>query len=435
MTMLAPSFAHLKAISRPIPRLAPVIKIVFPDKVFIVYPLSLNIKRSAMLEKKKLSFATRCIHAGQKPDKETGAIMTPIYLSSTYVQEAPGQHKGYEYSRTQNPTRKALEENLASLESGKHGFAFASGCAATTTLLMGLETGDHIVAIDDLYGGTFRLFDKVFSKMGISTSFCNLADAKELEIAIRPSTKLIWVETPTNPMLKLVDIAAICEIAKRMRVKVAVDNTFATPALQKPLHLGADFAVHSTTKYLGGHSDVVGGAIITSDDEWAERLRFLSNAIGAIPSPMDCFLVLRGIKTLDVRMERHTANATEIAEFLESHPYVERVIYPGLKSHKHFELCRRQMRSPGGMLSFVIKGGLNSAVEFLRHTSIFSCAESLGGVESLIEHPAIMTHASVPPSIRKALGIDDGLIRISAGIEDSSDLIDDLSYAFSKVGG
>jgi cystathionine gamma-lyase len=387
-----------------------------------------------MLEKKKQSFATRCIHAGQHPDKETGAIMTPVYLSSTYVQEAPGKHKGYEYSRTQNPTRKALEDNIASLENGKHGFAFASGCAATSTLLMGLETGDHIVAVDDLYGGTFRLFDKVFSKMGITTTYCDLVNARELEIAIRPSTKLIWIETPTNPMLKLVDIAAVCEIAKRKGVKVVVDNTFATPALQKPLHLGADLVVHSTTKYLGGHSDVVGGAIVTSDEEWAEQLRFLSNAIGAIPSPMDCFLVMRGIKTLDVRMERHTANATEIAEFLESNPYVESVIYPGLKSHKQYDLCRRQMRSPGGMMSFVIKGGLNAAVEFLRHTSIFACAESLGGVESLIEHPAIMTHASVPPATRKALGIVDGLIRISVGIEDASDLIDDLSYAFSKVG-
>lgn len=386
-----------------------------------------------MLEKKKLSFATRCIHAGQKPDKETGAIMTPIFMSSTYVQEAPGKHKGYEYSRTHNPTRNALQENLASLEGGTHGFAFASGCAATSTILLGLESGDHVVAMDDLYGGTFRLFDKVFSRMGITTSFCNLSNPTELEIAIRPSTKLIWIETPSNPMLKLVDIAAICEIAKRKGVKVVVDNTFATPALQKPLHLGADLVVHSTTKYLGGHSDVIGGAIVTSDAEWAERLFFLSNAVGAVPSPMDCFLVMRGIKTLAVRMERHTGNASEIAEFLESHPLVENVIYPGLKSHKHFELCRRQMRGPGGMLSFVIKGGLNAAVEFLRHTSLFACAESLGGVESLIEHPAIMTHASVPPAARRSLGIEDGLIRISAGIEEVSDLIEDLSFAFSKL--
>lgn len=387
-----------------------------------------------MMEKKKHAFATRCIHAGQAPDKETGAIMTPVYFSSTYVQDAPGEHKGYEYSRTQNPTRKALEENIASLEGAKHGLAFASGCAATSTLLLGLETGDHILAVDDLYGGTFRLFDKVFSKMGITTSYCSLTDPKELEIAITPSTKLLWLETPTNPMLKLIDIAAVCEIAKRKGVRVVVDNTFATPALQKPLHLGADLVIHSTTKYLGGHSDVVGGAIVTSNDEWAQELRFLSNAVGAIPSPMDCFLVMRGTKTLDVRMERHMANATEIAEFLESHASVERVIYPGLKSHKQFDLCRRQMRGPGGMMSFVIRGGLNAAVSFLRHTHIFACAESLGGVESLIEHPAIMTHASVPAATRKALGIEDGLIRISVGIEDATDLIGDLNYAFSKSG-
>lgn len=383
-----------------------------------------------MLEKKKQSFATRCIHAGQNPDRETGAIMTPIYFSSTYVQDGPGQHKGYEYSRTHNPTRKALELNLASLEGGKYGFAFASGCAAASTLFMGLDAGDHIVATDDLYGGTFRLLDRVFSRMGISTTFVDLSKPTELEIAIRPSTRLIWVETPTNPMLKLVNIAAICEIAHRKGIKVAVDNTFATPALQRPLHLGADFIVHSTTKYLGGHSDVIGGAIVTSDDEWGQKLAFLSNAVGAIPSPMDCFFILRGIKTLDVRMERHVANASEIAEYLESHPSVERVIYPGLKSHSQFDLCRRQMRGSGGMISFVIKGGLDAAEKFLRSTKIFSCAESLGGVESLVEHPAIMTHASVPLASRKALGIEDGLIRLSVGIEDISDLIDDLANAF-----
>lgn len=386
-----------------------------------------------MTEKKKQSFATRCIHAGQRPDMETGAIMTPIYYSSTYVQDGPGKHKGYEYSRTQNPTRKALEDNLASLEGGKYGFAFASGCAATSTLLMGLESGDHIVAVDDLYGGTFRLMDKVFSKLGITTSFCNLSNPKDLEIAIRPSTKLVWIETPTNPMLKLVDIAAICEISTRMGVRTVVDNTFATPALQRPLHIGADFVLHSTTKYLGGHSDVIGGAIVTNNEEWSQKLAFLSNSIGAIPSPMDCFLLLRGIKTLDIRMERHTANATEIAEYLEAHPSVEKVVYPGLKSHPQFDLCRRQMRAPGGMISFVIKGGMNAAEQFLRATQIFSCAESLGGVESLIEHPAIMTHASVPLTSRNALGIEDGLIRISVGIEDISDLIDDLQNAFKAV--
>jgi cystathionine gamma-lyase len=386
-----------------------------------------------MLDKKKQSFATRCIHAGQHPDNETGAIMTPVYFSSTYVQDGPGKHKGYEYSRTQNPTRKALEQNIASLEGGNFGFAFASGCAATSILLMGLESGDHVVAVDDLYGGTFRLLDKVFSRMGISTTFVDLSNPKELEIAIRPSTKLLWIETPTNPMLKLMDITALCEIAHRKGVKVVVDNTFATPALQKPLHLGADFVVHSTTKYLGGHSDVVGGAIVTSNEEWAERIAFLSNAVGAIPSPMDCFLVLRGIKTLHVRMERHVANATEIAEFLEAHPQIEKVIYPGLKSHRNFELCRRQMRSPGAMISFVVKGGLKVAERLLAETSIFACAESLGGVESLIEHPAIMTHASVPPAMRKSVGIEDGLIRLSVGIEDISDLIDDLANAIKTA--
>ncbi len=380
--------------------------------------------------KTALAFATQCIHAGQSPDKETGAIMTPIYMSSTYVQDGPGNHKGYEYSRTHNPTRKALQDNIAALEGGQFGFCFSSGCAATSTLIMSLSAGDHVVAVDDLYGGTYRLFTEVFSRLGISTTFVDLKSPANLSKAIQANTKLLWIETPTNPMLKIVDIKKTCEIAKRHNIKVAVDNTFATPFLQQPLQLGADFVVHSTTKYLGGHSDVIGGAIVTNDADFAKQIAFLSNAVGAIPSPVDCFMVLRGLKTLHVRMERHVENAQKIAAFLKSHPQVETVIYPGLENHPDYLLCKSQMKGPGGMISFVIKGGLTKAALFLRSTRIFACAESLGGVESLIEHPAIMTHASVPLETRKQLGIKDGLIRLSVGIEDAQDLINDLKEAF-----
>jgi cystathionine gamma-lyase len=378
------------------------------------------------------NFATRAIHSGQVPDPSTGAIMTPIFQTSTYVQDGPGVHQGYEYSRTQNPTRKALEDNLAGIEGGKHGLAFASGCAATSAIAMCLKTGDHVVAADDLYGGTFRLFDKVFRPLGIDFSFVDMGNPKNTAAAIRDNTKLLWVETPTNPMLKLVDITATCEIAHGKDIPVAVDNTFATPFLQSPLDFGADLVVHSTTKYLGGHSDVVGGAVVTNDDEWRERLAFVQNSSGGIPGPFDSFLVLRGIKTLHVRMERHVENAQKIAEMLEGRDEIEKVYFPGLKSHPQHDLANRQMRGPGGMISFVVKGGLDKAASVMKSTRVFACAESLGGVESLIEHPAIMTHASVPEENRRKLGILDGLIRISVGIEDADDLIADLDHALTQ---
>ena len=377
-----------------------------------------------------MKFSTQCIHAGQSPDLETGAIMTPIYQSSTYVQTSPGVHKGYEYSRTGNPTRTALQNNLAALENAQHAFAFASGCAATSSLFMCLSAGDHMIAMDDLYGGTRRLITQVFGRLGITCDFADLSDPKNLEPALKPNTKLIWIETPTNPTLKLVDIAAISKIARAKKIPVAIDNTFATPYLQRPLDLGADLVVHSTTKYLGGHSDIVGGAIMTNDSAWAERLAFISNAVGAIPGPMDCFLLLRGTKTLALRMKAHCENALQIAQFLEKHPKVEHVIYPGLKSHPQYDLCQKQMTLPGGMISFVIKGGLPAAKHFTESTQLFSCAESLGGVESLIGLPTLMTHASVPLETRKNLGIVDGLIRLSVGIEDPIDLLTDLDKSF-----
>ncbi len=379
---------------------------------------------------------TLAIHAGQMPDPTTGAISTPIYLTSTYVQDGPGQHKGYEYSRTQNPTRQALEANLAALEGGSTGFAFASGCAAATTVLHMLRSGDHIVAGDDLYGGTYRIFERVIKQFGIDITYVDPTTPTAFGEALRPSTKLCWVETPTNPLLKLCDIAQVAEICKRKNVWLAVDNTFCTPMLQRPLALGATMVVHSTTKYLNGHSDVVGGVVITSDDEVAERLGFFQNAIGAVPSPVDCFLVLRGAKTLAVRMERHVENAQKVAAWLEAHAAVERVIYPGLPSHPQHALCEKQMRAPGGMVAFVVKPGKKSALErartMLASTKLFACAESLGGVESLIEHPAIMTHASIPPAVRQKLGITDGLIRASVGIEHVDDLIADLAAALDR---
>ena len=378
------------------------------------------------------AFATRAIHAGQQPDPTTGAIMTPIYQTSTYVQDGPGGHKGFEYSRTQNPTRFALQDNLASLEGAKHGLCFASGCAATTAIALCLNAGDHVVSSDDLYGGTFRLFDKVFKRFGVSFTFVDMSKAENVAAAMTLNTKLVWVETPTNPMLKLVDIAAVCEIARKHKAAVAVDNTFATPYLQLPLALGADMVVHSTTKYLGGHSDVVGGAILLNDDEWQQRLAFVQNSAGGVPGPQDCFLVLRSTKTLHVRMQRHVENAIVIAEMLAGHANVEKVYYPGLQSHPQHALMKRQMKGPGAMISFVVKGGLESAKKLLTSTRIFACAESLGGVESLIEHPAIMTHASVPAENRRALGIDDGLIRVSVGIEDIDDLKADLDRALIR---
>jgi cystathionine gamma-lyase len=375
---------------------------------------------------------TLAIHAGQAPDAATGAIMTPIFQTSTYVQQSPGVHRGYEYSRTHNPTRTALEQCLAALEGATHGAAFASGCAATTTVLQTLRQGDHVIACDDLYGGTYRLLSRVASRWGIETSFVDLTDPDAMLAAVRPTTRLVWLETPTNPMLKLVDIAAIADRAHRHGLRVVVDNTFATPVFQQPLALGADVVVHSTTKYLNGHSDVVGGCILTCDEAWMQEVRFLQNACGAVPGPQDCFLVLRGLKTLGVRMRAHLANATRIAHWLQDHPAVEQVYWPGLPTHPQHALAMQQMNGAGGgMISFVVRGGLDRARQVLERTHLFALAESLGGVESLIEHPAIMTHASVPADHRALLGIVDGLIRISVGIEDVEDLQEDLDRALA----
>lgn len=382
---------------------------------------------------REVGFATKAIHAGQEPDQTTGAIMTPVYLSSTYVQESPGVHKGWEYSRTHNPTRRAFENCLAALENGKFGFAFASGCAATTTILHLLKQGDHVVAMDDMYGGTFRLFDKVLRHDGMEFSYVDLTKPENFKKAITPKTKMVWVETPTNPTLKLTDIKAIAEEARKHQILVVVDNTFMSPYFQKPLDLGADLVVHSITKYIGGHSDVVGGACVTSRQDLAERLQFLTNSMGGIQATFDAFLCLRSLKTLPLRMKAHETNAIQVAKFLESHPKVQKVIYPGLSSHPQHALAKAQMSGFGGMMTFYIKGGMDEARRFLENVKVFSLAESLGGVESLIEHPAIMTHASVPAENRKALGIDDTLIRLSVGVEEVEDLLWDLMQAFEKV--
>lgn len=376
-----------------------------------------------------MRFDTLAIHAGQKPDPSTGAIMTPVYLSSTYVQDGPGEHKGYEYSRTQNPTRDALQGCLAALEGAKYGAAFASGCAAADTLMHMLESGDHVVCSDDVYGGTFRLFDKVFKRHGLSFSYVDMTNPRLLEEAMTPKTRVVWVETPTNPMLKLIDLAQVAEIAQKRGARTICDNTFMSPYFQRPLELGIDVVVHSTTKFINGHSDCVGGFACTSNKDIADRMYFLQNAVGGVPSPMDSFLVLRGVKTLHVRMQRHAENAAKVAELLSRHPNVEKVTWPGLPSHPQHALAQKQMKGFGGMLTFNIKGGLLAARAFLKKVRLFACAESLGGVESLIEHPAIMTHASVPKETREKLGISDGLIRLSVGIEDGQDLVDDLSAA------
>ncbi len=378
---------------------------------------------------KEMGFATRAIHAGQSPDPTTGAIMTPLYLTSTFVQSSPGEHKGYEYSRTSNPTRKAYEDCLASLESGKYGFGFASGCAASTTILHLVKAGDHVIASDDLYGGTFRLFDKVIRHNGIDFSFVDMSNPENIEKALQDNSKMIWIETPTNPMLKLVDIKACSKIGKSKGLITVVDNTFMSPYFQKPLELGADIVVHSTTKFINGHSDIVGGAVVVNDSDIAEKLAFLSNSMGGICSPFDAFMCMRSLKTLPVRMRAHEANALKIVDFLDNHNQVERVIYPGLESHPQHELAKQQMSGFGGMITFYMRGGLEPARKLLERVKVFSLAESLGGVESLIEHPAIMTHASVPAEIRKELGIDDGLVRLSVGIEDVEDLLADLEQA------
>jgi len=378
-------------------------------------------------------FETLAIHAGQHPDPVTGAVMTPVYLTSTYAQSAPGEHKGYEYSRTQNLTRHALQDCLAALEGAKHGLAFASGLAATDAILHLLDAGDHVVYSDDVYGGTFRIFDKVFRRHGLSFTPVEACDPKNVERAMTPRTRLVWLESPTNPMLKIADLSAIASIARARGATSVVDNTFATPFFQRPLELGIDLVCHSTTKYLNGHSDVVGGAVLTSDSGLYQRMQFLQNAVGGVPSPMDSFLVMRGVKTLHVRMERHQENAFRLAGLLEGHLQVEKVTYPGLPSHPQHELARRQMSGFGGMLTFVIRGGLPAARAFLSSLRVFALAESLGGVESLIEHPAIMTHASVPPETRAALGIADGFIRVSVGIENADDLLEDLERGFAAA--
>ncbi len=384
-----------------------------------------------MSEKRnKPALATRTIHAGQSPDPSTGAVMPPIYATSTYAQKSPGVHQGYEYSRSQNPTRMAYERCVADLESGVRGFAFASGMAATSTVLELLESGDHIVASDDLYGGTFRLFDKVRKRSaGLRFTFVDMTDIAAVENAIEDGTRMLWLETPTNPMMKLIDLKAMAGLAQRHSLLAVADNTFATPVLQRPLELGFDIVMHSATKYLNGHSDMVGGVVVVADEALGEQLWFLQNSVGAVQGPFDSFLALRDLKTLAVRMERHCENAIRIAKWLQQHDGVTRVIYPGLASHPQHELAARQMAAGGGMISVVVKGGLAGATRMLERCRLFTLAESLGGVESLVNHPAIMTHASVPQAIRARLGMGDDLVRLSVGIEDVDDLIADLAQA------
>ncbi len=379
---------------------------------------------------KNWQFETAAVHAGFEPDPQTGAITTPIYQTSTFVQQDIGQHQGFEYGRTDNPTRSALQEALAVLEGGRYALAFSSGMAAIDTLLRLFKPGDHVIAGDDLYGGTHRLFTQILADYGLQFSFVDTADLAALEEAMTPDSKLIWLETPTNPLLKLSDIAATARIAQARGCLLAVDNTFASPALQQPLYFGADFVIHSTTKYIGGHTDSVGGAIVLDDSAAYERLKFLQNAVGAIPGPMDCFLTLRGIRTLALRMKAHSHNALRVAQFLADHPQVGEIYYPGLDSHPQYNLARRQMAGPGGMVSFILHGGEDAGRELAKRTKLFSLAESLGGVESLIEIPAPMTHASVADS---SLAIDPRLVRISVGIENEADLIADLAQALATL--
>lgn len=381
---------------------------------------------------KEFGFGTKAIHAGQPPESTTGAVMTPVFFTSTYAQKSPGEHQGYDYSRGDNPTRTAYQACIASLENAKHALAFSSGLSAITTVVQTLKPGDHVLCCDDLYGGTYRLFERIIKGFGIEFSFVDLSDLKKAEAAFKPNTKLLWMESPTNPLLKIIDIAALASLAKKRGALTAVDNTFMSPYFQKPLELGADVVCHSVTKYMNGHSDVIGGALALNDSAWYEKLKFLQFAIGAVPGPMDCFLVMRGLKTLHIRMEQHQKNALKIAQFLESHKNVERVIYPGLASHPQFEIAKKQMSGFGGMITFFVKGGLDESRKLLEKVKVFTLAESLGGVESLIEHPAIMTHASVPAHLRAQLGIADNLIRLSVGIEDEKDLLWDLDQALAR---
>ena len=381
-----------------------------------------------------LQFATRAVHAGQTPDPTTGSIMTPVYLTSTYVQSAPGEHQGHEYARVSNPTRSDLEANLASLEGAEHGVAFASGLAGLDAILRRMRPGDHVVATSDLYGGTYRLMRQVFEPMGVEFTFADLGDADALDAALTDATRLVWIETPTNPLLRIYDIAALAEVAHQRGVDVAVDNTFASPYLQQPLSLGADLVLHSTTKYIGGHSDVVGGAVLTSDDEWNEHLRFQIKAIGASPGPLDCFLLLRSTKTLHLRMERHCANARAVAGFLREHPKVGRALWPGFEDHPGHGVAQKQMRDFGGMVSLVLKDdAVETAVRLMQATRVFALAESLGGVESLVSHPASMTHGSIPADVRRQAGLPDSLVRLSVGVEDEQDLIADLEQALASL--
>lgn len=383
---------------------------------------------------RKHRFGTRAIHGGQHPDPSTGAIMTPIYATSTYVQSSPGEHQGYEYSRTQNPTRMAWERCMADLESGTQGFAFASGMAAIGTILELLDAGSHVIALDDLYGGSRRLFEGVRRQSAnLDFSFVDMTDLDTVRAALRPETRMLWVESPSNPLLKIVDLAGLAALAREHELLLVADNTFATPYLQRPLELGADIVMHSATKYLNGHSDMVGGIAVTADAGIAERLAYLQNSIGAIAGPFDSFLALRGVKTLDVRMERHVESAATIAEWLEQDARVEEVLYPGLPSHPQHELASRQMRAGGGIVTFFVRGDIDNARRFLESTELFALAESLGGVESLVDHPGIMTHASVPPERRAELGISDTLIRLSVGIEAIDDLIADLDHALEQA--
>ncbi len=379
-------------------------------------------------------FGTKAIHSGTEPDSATGAIMTPIYQTSTYIQNAPGDHKGYEYSRTLNPTRHALEKNLAALENGNYGLTFSSGLAAMDTLLKSFKPGDEIISSNDLYGGSYRLFTKIYADWGLKFHFVEMDDIKKVELLINDNTKMIWLETPTNPMMNIIDIKAVSNLAKKHNILTAVDNTFSSPYLQNPLDLGADIVVHSITKFIAGHSDVVMGAIVLNEENLANRLYFIQNSCGAVPGPQDCFLVLRGIKTLHVRMDRHCENAIQIASFLENHPKVETVYYPGLKTHPNYQVAVEQMSNFGGMISFITKGNsIEDAKKIITSTKIFSLAESLGGVESLCGHPATMTHAAIPRKEREKSGVVDGLIRLSVGIEGIEDLIKDLNQALEKI--
>ena len=381
-----------------------------------------------------MKFGTKVIHAGVEPDPTTGAVMTPIYQTSTYAQETPGKHKGFEYARTQNPTRSVLEKNLAALENGTHAICYGSGLAAMDAVLKLLNPGDEIISTNDLYGGSYRLMVRVYERYGIKAHFMDLSDTKKLEKKITKNTKLIWIETPTNPMLNIIDVKAVCEVAKKHKIWTCVDNTFASPYLQTPLDLGADIVLHSATKYLGGHSDVVLGALVVKDEKIAEELYFLQNASGAVPGPQDCFLVLRGIKTLHLRVERACKNAKKIAKFLQSHPKTKNVYYPGFKEHPGHEIAKSQMKDYGGMVSFdLVQDTFEDAIRVLSGTEVFTLAESLGGVESLIGHPASMTHASIPRPERLKVGLTDSLIRLSVGVEDVDDLIDDLEKALVNL--